>query len=165
VDFLCELVLHSQDRAAATFHTMSAGNLQRLLQKDWVMVGSDSAVRSVDGPLSDGKPHPRAFGAMPRMLGWAVRDKGWLSLAAAVKKMTFDPCQRFGLRDRGLIREGMKADLCLFDPEQVRDTATHDDPKQYPRGIEMVLVNGEVTVAEGRPTGARAGQVLRPAWS
>ncbi|HUT56228.1 MAG TPA: D-aminoacylase [bacterium] len=161
LDFVCDLTIRAKDRVAATYHTMSAGNLQRIYQKDWVMVGSDAAVRSHQGFLSEGKPHPRAYGTMPRMLGWVVREKGWLTLEAAVKKMTFDPCAVLGIKDRGVIREGMCADLVLFDPAAVRDTATYEKPQSYPEGIAMVVVNGKISVERGELTGERAGRVLR----
>ena len=125
------------------------------------MVGSDAAVRTHEGFLSEGKPHPRAYGTMPRMLAWVVREKGWLTLEAAVRKMTMDPCKVLGIKDRGLINEGMFADLVLFAPERIKDTATYEHPQQYPEGIEMVIVNGRVAVEKGELTGERAGRVLR----
>jgi len=161
VDFVCRLVEEAKDRVSAVYHTMSAGNLERIIKKDWVMAGSDAAVRTHRGFLSEGKPHPRAYGAMPRMISWVVREKGWLDLPAAVKKMTRDPCDMLGIHDRGVIKEGAYGDLVLFDPERIRDTATYQDPQQYPEGIEMVVVNGKVTVEKGELTGERAGRVLR----
>lgn len=161
VDFVCWLVGEARDRVSAVYHTMSEENLKRIYKKDWVMVGSDAAVRTHRGFLSEGKPHPRAYGTMPRMLSWVVREKGWLDLPAAIRKMTSDPCRMLGITDRGLIEPGLCADLVLFDPDTVRDTATYDNPQQYPEGIEMVVVNGEVAVEKGALTGARAGKVLR----
>jgi len=161
VDFLCDSLIKCKDRAAATYHTMSIGNLERIIQKDWVMAGTDAAVRTIDGPLSEGKPHPRAYGTMPRMLAWVVKDRGWLSPEQAVRKMTMDPCKTLGIKDRGLVRQGMKADLVLIDLENIKDTATYENPKQYPDGVKMVVVNGKVAVEDGELTGERAGQVLR----
>jgi N-acyl-D-amino-acid deacylase len=161
VDFVCDVLVKAKDRVSATYHTMSTGNLERIYRKDWVMVGSDAAVRTCDGLLSEGKPHPRAYGTMPRMLSWVVRKKGWLTLEQAIKKMTSDPCGVLGIKDRGLVREGMFADLVLFDPDRIKDTATYDNPQQYPEGIEMVVVNGKMAVEKGELTGERAGVVLR----
>lgn len=161
LDFVCDLTIRAKDRAAATYHTMSTGNLARIYQKEWVMVGSDAAVRSHQGFLSEGKPHPRAYGTMPRMIAWVVREKAWLTLEAAVKKMTSDPCAVLGIKDRGMVREGMAADLVLFDPATVRDTSTYEKPQSYPEGIEMVVVNGKISVERGELTGERAGRVLR----
>lgn len=161
VDFVCWLVGEARDRVSATFHTMSTGNLGRIYQKDWVMVGSDAAVRTHSGFLSEGKPHPRAYGTMPRMISWVVREKKWIDLSTAIKKMTHDPCEMAGIKDRGIIREGAFADLVLFNPNEVKDTATYEHPQQYPEGITMVVVNGKVAVEGGELTGERAGQVLR----
>jgi N-acyl-D-aspartate/D-glutamate deacylase len=90
-----------------------------------------------------------------------VREKHLLDLPTAVRKMTFDPCRRFGLKDRGLIAPGCYADLVLFNPDEVRDRATYEEPIQYPEGIRYVIVNGVVTVEEREHTGARAGRVVR----
>jgi len=161
VDFVCELVVKARDRVSATYHTMSTGNLERIYAKDWVMVGSDAAVRTHQGFLSEGKPHPRAYGTMPRMLAWVVREKGWLTLESAVRKMTYDPCSALGIKDRGLVAPGMAADLVVFDPDKIKDTATYELPQQYPEGIEMVAVNGKIAVEGGELTGLRSGRVLR----
>ncbi len=160
VDFVCGLLSDTGDRVSASFHTMSEDNLELIYKKEWVMVGSDAAVRTLQGNLSEGKPHPRAFGAMPRVLSWVVREKGWLDLPTAVSKMTSAPCRMLEISDRGLVKEGLFADLVLFHPGRVRDTATYDHPKQYPEGIDMVVVNGKVVVEDNRLTGNRPGRVL-----
>ena len=118
------------------------------------MVGTDSI-------FLGSHPSPRAYGSFPRILGQFVRDERLLSLEEAVRKMTSYPAQRLGLQDRGLLRDGMKADIVVFDPATVRALATYDDPKQYPVGIECVVVNGEVVVDGGRHTGATPGRALR----
>ncbi|MBI2765346.1 MAG: D-aminoacylase [Chloroflexi bacterium] len=125
------------------------------LRHPLVMIGSDGI------PTLRGKPHPRLFGTMPRVLSHYVRERGVLSLEEAVRRMTSLPCERFGLTNRGLIREGYWADLVLFDPATIRDTATYDDPKQEPEGIAMVVVNGVVAYEGGRHTGAGCGRMLR----
>ncbi len=160
VDFVCSVVHEARDRAAAVYHTMSEDNLGRIYQKDWVMVGTDGSVRNVSGILAEGKPHPRVYGTMPRMISWVVGEKGWLDLPGAIRKMTFDPCRALGIGDRGIVREGAAADLVLFDPQNIRDKATYDNPQQYPEGIEMVMVNGRVAVRNGELTGDRPGRVL-----
>ena len=108
-----------------------------------------------------GHPHPRLYGTFPRVLGPLVRDVRLFSMEEAVRKMTSLPAQRLGLRDRGLIRPGMWADLVVFDPVTVTDRSTYADPRQYPIGVEHVLVNGEIVVHQGVPTGARPGKALR----
>ena len=120
-----------------------------------MMVGSDGI------PDLNGKPHPRLFGTFPRVLGHYVRERGILSLPEAVRRMTSLSCNTFGMSDRGQVRENYYADLVLFDPDTVIDTATYDNPKQEAHGIDMVIVNGKVAFDHGRHTGAGAGRMLR----
>ena len=120
-----------------------------------MMVGSDGI------PDLRGRPHPRLFGTFPRILSRYVRERGVLTLPEAVRRMTSLPARTFGMRERGELREGCWADLVLFDPSRVRDTATYDDPKQAPEGIELVVVNGAIAYEAGRHTGAGSGKMLR----
>ncbi|MFN0094326.1 MAG: N-acyl-D-amino-acid deacylase family protein [Dehalococcoidia bacterium] len=120
-----------------------------------MMVGSDGI------PVLKGSPHPRLYGTMPRILSEYVRERGVLTLEDAIHRMTQMSCERFGLAGRGLVREGYWADLVLFDPRIVRDTATYDDPQREPEGIRMVVVNGEVALESGHHTGVGAGRMLR----
>ncbi len=161
MDVALDLLAGDGESPTAIYHTMSEQNLFRILQKEWVMIGSDSAVRSREGVLSKGKPHPRAFGTFPRILAYAVRQKQILSLEDAIKKMTSDPCHMAGIKDRGRIQKGFFADLVLFDPEKIQDRATYEDPHQFPEGIEMVVVNGKVAAEKGRLSSQRAGKILR----
>ena len=132
-----------------------------MMGHDLVMVGTDGSAIRPDGPLGHGKPHPRSYGTFPRILGRYVRDQGVLSLQQAVRKMTSIAANRLGLADRGQIREGWWADVVVFDPATVIDTATFAQPHQFPAGIEHVLVNGVVVVDRGRHTGRLPGTVLR----
>ncbi|WP_067816464.1 N-acyl-D-amino-acid deacylase family protein [Actinomadura kijaniata] len=116
-----------------------------------------------DGLLAPAKPHPRAFGTFPRYLGHYTRDLGVLSLEECVAHLTGRPARRLRLRDRGLVRPGYHADLVLFDPAGVRDTATFDDPRRTPDGIPHVFVGGTAVIADGRHTGALPGRALRRA--
>lgn len=159
--FVLDLLQEEKTRVEAIYFVMGEENLQAILRKPYVMIGSDSGCRAHYGPLSAGHPHPRTFGSFARVLGHYVREVGLLDLGTAVRKMTSDPCRRFGLADRGWLRPGCAADVVLFDPDRVRDTATYEEPIRYPAGIRMVLVNGVVTVEEGEHTGARAGQIVR----
>jgi N-acyl-D-amino-acid deacylase len=104
--------------------------------------------------------HPRSYGAFPRFLGRFRREVGGLSLEAMVHRMTDRPARRFGLRGRGRLERGYFADLVVFDPDRVIDTATYDDPCQFPVGIPFVVVNGQVAVDRERPTGVLAGQAV-----
>jgi N-acyl-D-amino-acid deacylase len=115
---------------------------------------------SPEGVLGRRRCHPRSYGTFPRVLGRYVREEGVLSLQEAVRKMTSMPAERFGLTDRGVIREGAWADLVLFDAGTVIDRATFRDPHQYPLGIPYVIVNGQVVIDEGTHTGSLPGRVL-----
>jgi N-acyl-D-amino-acid deacylase len=124
------------------------------------MFGSDGKVLKTEGPLAEGKPHPRNFGAYPRILAKYVREEQALSLPEAIRKMTSRPAERFSLEGRGLLKKGYFADMTIFDPQAVRDAATFQDPKRYPVGIPHVIVNGQVVVRDAELTGALPGKVL-----
>jgi len=160
--FVLDLLHEEQTQVEAIYFSMNQENLQAILRKPYVMIGSDSGCRAHYGPLSTGRPHPRAFGSFARVLGHYVRKVGLFDLPTAIRKMTSDPCRRFGLRDRGWLRPGHAADVVLFDPARIQDTATFEDPIRYPVGVQTVLVNGVVAVEAGEHTGARAGQILKP---
>ncbi|MBM4411798.1 MAG: amidohydrolase family protein [Chloroflexi bacterium] len=113
-----------------------------------------------DAIMVGGKPHPRAYGTFPRLLGRLRRKHGRPSLEALVNRSTYVTARRFGLRDRGLVRRGFAADLVVFDPETLIDTATYDEPSAFPVGIKAVIVNGVIAARNGRPTGALAGRAL-----
>jgi N-acyl-D-amino-acid deacylase len=136
-------------------------DLETVLRHPQAMFGSDGKILRKEGPLGEGKPHPRNFGAYPRALARYVRERKVLSLPEAIQKMTSLPAQRLFIEKRGLIREGYYADLTLFDPEKVRDTATFDFPQQYPEGIEYVVVNGQVVLEKGQRTKALPGKIIR----
>ena len=123
------------------------------------MVASDSGVRR----FGEGVPHPRGYGNNARVLGLYVRDLRLVSLEDAVRKMTSLPAQTFSLRDHGLVREGMAADLVVFDEATVADLATFERPHQYAAGFEHVIVNGVAVVEGGKLTAARPGVALRGA--
>jgi N-acyl-D-amino-acid deacylase len=161
LNFVCNLLVEEEGRVDAIFFTMSEENLEQILSRPYVMVASDSGTRSHAGPLSRGRPHPRTFGTFPRILGVYVREKRLFDLPTAIRKMTFDPCRRFGLADRGLIAPGYHADVVVFDPDAIGDRASYEEPIQYPNGIRYVLVNGVISVEAGEHTGARAGGVIR----
>ncbi len=138
-------------------HTMSEEDVKTVMRVPWVSVGSDGSALNLKYP---GKPHPRSFGTNPRVLGKYTREEKVLTLEDAVRKMTSLPAQVLGLKDRGLLREGYWADIVVLDPDVVTDTATYENPKQYPKGIDYVLVNGIVVIDGGSHTGARPGRVI-----
>jgi N-acyl-D-amino-acid deacylase len=159
--FALDLLAADGGAVSAFYHAMSEANLDRILSRDWVMVGSDSACRTTGDPLGQGIPHPRAFGTFVRTIGPLVRESRLFSLETAIRKLTGDPCRRLGLADRGRVAQGFHADLVLFDPARVRDSATYEQPWSFPKGVHHVLVNGQLAVEGGVVTGARNGHVLR----
>ena len=159
-DALCDLLIEEQLDIDAIFFCMSEDNLRTILRQGWVMVGSDAAVRDTEGMLGRDMPHPRAFGAFARVLEMA-HDEKLMPLETAVSKMTGVPAERMGLKDRGLLSAGYRADLVLFDRHTVRDTATYASPQQYPAGIRGVMVNGVWAVRDGACTDNLAGRLLR----
>lgn len=141
---------------------MSEENVAKFIAHPLSMICSDGGALATEGPLSAGTPHPRNYGAFPRVLGHYVREKRVLPLETALKKMTSTPADRVGLRDRGRIVPGGFADLVVFDPDRVVDTATFAAPHSYAAGIPHVLVNGSFVLRDGEFTDARPGRALRP---
>lgn len=148
-----DLLLEERMGVAMVSFSQDEGVVERLMQLPFVNVCTDG--------LLGGRPHPRAYGTYPRMLGRYVRERKTLSLPQAVRKMTARAAQAFGLGDVGLLREGYRASVVVFDPAAVADRATFEDPVQYPAGIRHVMVGGELVVRDGELTGARPGQVVR----
>ena len=140
--------------------SMSQEDVDRIISFPWTMIGSDGNSLSVEGPLSEGNPHPRNFGTFPRVLGHYVRDRKVLRLEEAVRKMTSLPAQRFAIRDRGVLEEGTWADLVLFDLAGLTE-APFEHPKQYPGGIPYVMVNGQWVIRGGSFTGSLPGRLVR----
>ncbi|MEN3748408.1 amidohydrolase family protein [Sphingomonas sp. HF-S3] len=150
------------NRSVALYFMMSEQDIETALRQPWVSIGSDAAASQELGAVDAlGLPHPRAYGTFPRVIAEYVKRRPILSLEDAVRKMTGWPAQRMGLTDRGLIRDGMRGDIVIFDYDRIDDGATWDKPTALPTGIDTVIVNGVVTIDKGRHTGARAGSVLR----
>ena len=139
--------------AGAVYHNMSEDDVRRILSHPATMVGSD-------GLPNDPLPHPRLWGAFPRVLGHYARDTQLIALEEAIRKMTSLSARRFGLAQRGELRVGYHGDLLLFDPARVRDAATFDKPRQSAEGIDAVWVNGVLSYRDGQPTGERAGRFV-----
>jgi len=132
-----------------------------MLNNPWMDIGSDGIALPAGVRTAFGSPHPRSFGSHTRLLAEYVRKRHLFTLEEAVRKMTSQAANRLGLADRGLLRQGMKADVVVFDPATVQDVATYDDPARYSKGVDWVFVNGAAVVANGKPTNALPGQVLR----
>jgi N-acyl-D-amino-acid deacylase len=135
--------------------TMNEADVRTVMAHPTTMIGSDGV------PAAGSKPHPRLYGCFPRVLGHYVREEGVLDLPTAIHRMTGMPAAKFKLADRGVVRPGAFADLVVFDPARIRDTATYDDPRRFPDGIRAVYVNGVAVARDGVHTGARPGRALR----
>jgi N-acyl-D-amino-acid deacylase len=151
------IALLEEGNVRAIYHTMSEEDVVRILKHQATMIASDGDVPQ----FGKDSPHPRAYGTFARVLGRYVREQKVLSLEEAVRKMTSMPAARVGLRDRGIIRPGMKADVVVFDPATIGDRATYEKPHQYAVGVSHVFVNGTAVIDDGKVTAARPGRVLR----
>jgi len=127
----------------------------------WIDIGSDGIALPAGVHTAFGRPHPRSFGTHTHILSDYVRERHVFSLEEAIRKMTSQPANRLGIADRGILRQGMKADVVVFDPKTVRDMSTYERPDQYSQGIDWVLINGTAVVANGSPTNALPGRILR----
>ncbi len=160
-DALIDLTLEEKERLGAMFFLMSEDNLELQLRQPWIKFGTDAGA-SDPADTHGSETHPRAYGTFPRILGRYVRDRRVLTLEDAVRKMTSAVAERLSLKDRGLVREGMYADLVVFDPATVVDHATYERSHQLSTGIRDVLVNGVLVVRNGVHTGAKPGRAVRP---
>ena len=161
LDAVCDYIMADRGHTRIVVTSMSEDDVQAILRSPSVLVGSDGTSLAPYGVTGQGKPHPRFYGTFARVLGHYVRELGILSLPQAIYKMTGGSATALGLLDRGLLREGYWADITLFDPETIVDTATYDEPHQYAVGIATVIVNGTVVIDAGEHTDARPGRVLR----
>lgn len=161
LEALFDLIVADNGQTGAIYFMMSEPDLRAAMRAPFVSFCTDSGARATDGPLSRAKSHPRGWGSYPRILGKYVREERLLTLEKAIQKMTGMPAQRVGLRDRGFLREGMFADIAIFDPRRVIDRATFEVPNQYPDGVKYVIVNGQLSVDDGKRTPALAGRPLR----
>jgi N-acyl-D-amino-acid deacylase len=159
-DAVLRLVAEEGGRVSYIGHAMSPENVELVLASPLVMVGSDGRSIAPTGPAVT-RPHPRSYGTFPRVLAYYCRERRLFDLPTAVQKMTRLPADQIGLKDRGRIARGLRADVVVFDAAAVKDEATFADPHRYPTGVPWVIVNGVVTVESGVHTGARAGRVLR----
>lgn len=154
-----ELVIQAQLNrgASAIYHAISPDDVENIMKGPNTIIASDGRITEFE----NGFPHPRVYGTFPRVIGHYARDKGVLSMEEAIKKMTSMPAKRLGLKDRGIIEDGKKADLVIFDPETIIDKATFEKPHQYPEGIEYVIINGKVVLEKGTFNDIKTGTILR----
>jgi N-acyl-D-amino-acid deacylase len=161
VDTAMDIIISEEARAGAIFFSMCEENLRKFLSLPYVMIGSDSSVRSFSGNTCAGRPHPRGFGSFARFIGKYVRDEGLMGLPEGIRKMTSLPAKVFGLEGRGLVKNGYYADLVVFDYTSITDRATFEAPFQQPQGVRYVFVNGLQAFAEGRFSGKMSGRIIK----
>lgn len=153
LDAACDILIEEDGAVGMAVFMMCEDDVQTVLQNELGMVGTDG--------LYGGKPHPRLHGTFPRILGKYVREEKILSLSEAIRKITSCPAQRYGIKDRGMLLEGMKADITIFDEDKIIDKATFDDPFSYPEGIKYVIVNGKVAAKDNKIMKSENGRVVR----
>ena len=161
IDALCDLLIKDKAQTSVAVFGMNEADVVLALEQPWVSIDNDSQGTSPDGLLGQEHPHPRAYGTFPRILRKFVREDHVLGLEDAIRKFSALPAQRMRLSDRGVLKQGMWADVVIFDPAMIRDLATFEQPNQLSEGMQYVLVNGVAVIAEGKMTGARPGRVLR----
>ena len=155
-DVVFDLIVEENGATLVALHEMNENGMRKIMKHPAVMVESDGVPVGVRG-----KAHPRLYGTFPRVLGKYVREEKVLTLKDAIRKMTSLPAWRFGIRNKGLLRKGMDADITVFNPKIVKDRATYEQPNLPPEGIEYVIVNGRVAIEKGQLTKFRSGKVLR----
>ena len=161
IDALLDLLIKDHAATDVAVFGMSQPDVTLALKQPWVSICDDAAAQAPTGKLGQGHPHPRAYAAFARIIAKYVREDHALTLSEAIRKMTALPAQRMGLTQRGVIKDGMWADIDIFDPSKLRAPATFEQPKQLAQGMSYVLVNGVPVIADGKMTQALPGKVLR----
>jgi N-acyl-D-amino-acid deacylase len=159
-DVLFDVLIEENGSVPTVFFHHSEPDMQLVMQQPWTSIGSDGSAVNPDGPTGRAHPHPRYYGTFPRVLGRYVRELKVITLPEAVKKMTSMNADKIGITDRGRLKQGLSADVTIFDQDRVIDRATFENPHQFPVGIKYVIVNGAVTIDNEQHTGALAGKVL-----
>jgi dihydroorotase/N-acyl-D-amino-acid deacylase len=165
IDTICDLLIEDNAATSVAVFGMSEPDVTLALEQPWVSIDNDSQGTAPDGILGREHPHPRAYGTFPRILRKYVREEHKLRLEDAIRKFSALPAQRMRFTDRGVLKQGMWADVVVFDPDKIHDAATFENPNQLSMGMEYVLVNGTPVIREGKMTKALPGRVLRgPAY-
>ena len=166
IDTICDFLIKDNAATSSVVFGMQESDVELALKQPWVSIDTDYEGTSPDGLLGKDRPHPRAYGTFPRILARYVREQKLLTLPDAIRKFSALAAQRVHLTDRGVLKQGMWADIVVFDPAAIRDVATFTDPNQLSVGMQYVLVNGVPVIAGGKMTDALPGAVLRgPAYS
>lgn len=160
IETAMDLLLEDDSRIDAIYFLMSEENVKKQLAKPWISFGSDEASQAAEGVFLKSHPHPRAYGNFARVLGKYSRDEAILPLPEALRRLSGLPATNLGLDHRGFLKEGMFADVVVFDPAEVADRATFDKPQQYAVGMKYVFVNGTAVLNNGEHTGAKPGRAL-----
>ncbi|MBA3806407.1 MAG: D-aminoacylase, partial [Acidobacteria bacterium] len=160
VETIMDLMLEDRSRVDAVYFLMSEENVKKQLRLPWVSLGSDASSMAPEGVFLKSSTHPRAYGNFARLLGKYVREEKVMTLAEAVRRMSGLPATNLGLDGRGFLKEGMYADVVVFDPMTIADRATFEKPHQYSTGVRHVFVNGAQVLKDGEHTGAKPGRAL-----
>jgi N-acyl-D-amino-acid deacylase len=161
IDALCDILIKDKAFTEVAVFGMDEPDVLLALKQPWVSIDNDSSGTSPEGLLGTEHPHPRAYGTFPRIMRKYVREEHALTLEDAIRKFSALPAQRMRFTDRGVLKEGMAADVVIFDPDKIKDVATFEEPNQLSVGVEFVLVNGVPVIAQGKMTGSLPGKVLR----
>jgi N-acyl-D-amino-acid deacylase len=160
IDTAMDLIAEDESRIGTVYHLMQEENVKKQLRKPWISFGSDEASQAPEPPFTKSNPHPRAYGNFARVLGKYVRDEKVLSMSDAIHRLSGLPATNLGLDHRGFLKEGMFADVVVFDPATITDHATFEKPHQYATGVKHVFVNGVQVIKGGEHTGAKPGRAL-----
>jgi N-acyl-D-amino-acid deacylase len=160
IDTAMDLVAEDESRIGAVYFMMSEENVEKEIAKPWISFGSDEASQAPEGVFLKSNPHPRAYGNFARVLGKYCRDEKGITLPEAIRRLSALPATNLGLDHRGFLKEGMFADVVLFDPATIADHATFEKPHQYATGVKHVFVNGVQVIKDGEHTGAKPGRAL-----
>src|SRR5437773_1633181 len=160
IDTIMDLIAEDESRIGTVYYLMSEENVKKELRKPWISFGSDEASQAPEPPFTKSNPHPRAYGNFARVLGKYVRDEKVIPMKEAIHRLSGLPATNLGLDHRGCVKEGMFADVVVFDPATITDRATFEKPHQYAVGVKHVFVNGVQVIKDGEHTGAKPGRAL-----
>jgi N-acyl-D-amino-acid deacylase len=160
IETIMDLVYEDRSRVGTVYFMMSEENIKKQLRQPWVSLGSDAASMAPEGAFLRSSTHPRAYGNFARLLGKYVREEKVITLQEAIRRLSSLPAANLGLDHRGLLKEGMFADVVVFDPETIADKATFENPHQYSVGVKHVVVNGIQVLKDGEHTEAKPGRAL-----
>jgi N-acyl-D-amino-acid deacylase len=160
IDTAMDLIAEDESRIGTLYSLMSEENVKKKLAKPWISFGSDEASQAPEGVFLKSNPHPRAYGNFARVLGKYVRDEKVIPMKEAIRRLSGLPATNLGLDHRGFLKEGMFADVVVFDPATIADRATYQNPHQYAVGMKHVFVNGVQVLKDGEHTGAKPGRAL-----